>query len=193
VHRVVPDYLEAGTYAFAVAATGGDVTLDCSPPEDLTHALLKLEQAGVGVDTGAGLIRVRRQADDPLLGVDLGTWVHPGFPTDLQAQYLALMTQAKGSTLISEYLFENRFHHVPELVRMGAWIAVQGREALVEGPCRLHGENVRAADIRSGAALVIAALCAEGRTCVRDAWHIDRGYQDLVGKLRNLGARVERG
>ncbi|HYZ01353.1 MAG TPA: UDP-N-acetylglucosamine 1-carboxyvinyltransferase [Candidatus Binatia bacterium] len=193
VHRIVPDYLEAGTYAFAVAATGGDVTLDCSPPQDLTHALLKLEQAGVEVETGVELIRVRRQPDVPLAGVDLGTWVHPGFPTDLQAQYLALMTQAQGPTLISEYLFENRFHHVPELVRMGARISVHGREALVEGPSRLHGEQVRAADIRSGAALVIAALCASGRTCVRDAWHIDRGYQDLVGKLRTLGAQIARG
>jgi UDP-N-acetylglucosamine 1-carboxyvinyltransferase len=120
------------------------------------------------------------------------TWVHPGFPTDLQGQYMAMMTQAAGETVISEYLFENRFHHVPELHRMGASISVHGRDALVHGPAPLRGCKVAVSDIRSGAALVIAALCARGTSELRDAWHIDRGYEDLVGKLTALGAAVER-
>lgn len=192
-HHVISDYLEAGTYAMAVAAAGGDVTLEESRPQDLVHALLKLEQAGVEVETGAGLIRLRRDPDKDLRGVDLNTWVHPGFPTDLQSQYLAAMTQARGTTMVSEYLYENRFHQVPDLVRMGADITVSGRDAVVHGPTQLHGTSVQARDIRSGAALVVAALSAEGTTAIDRAWHIDRGYEDLIGKLRALGATVERG
>jgi UDP-N-acetylglucosamine 1-carboxyvinyltransferase len=191
-HRVIPDYLEAGTYAFAVAATGGQVTLEASPPQDLVQPLLKLEQAGVEIVSRDEVIEVRRDPERPLGAVDLVTWVHPGFPTDLQAQYLSLMTQAQGHSLISEYLFENRMQHVPELVRMGADIQVNGRDALVCGPARLHGATVAVSDIRSGAALVIAALCADGTTEIRDAWHIDRGYEDIVGKLTSLGAKLER-
>ncbi|MFZ0218501.1 MAG: UDP-N-acetylglucosamine 1-carboxyvinyltransferase [Candidatus Dormiibacterota bacterium] len=191
-HEIISDYLEAGTYAFAIAAAGGDVTLECSRPQDLTHPLVKLEQAGAEVEMGDALIRIRRAARSQLRAVDLVTWVHPGFPTDLQAQYLALMTQASGTSLISEYLYENRYQHVPDLVRMGAEIDVRGRDALVTGPTSLHGAPVCASDIRSGAALVVAALAAEGRTEIARAWHIDRGYQDMVGKLRSLGAEVER-
>ncbi len=191
-HRIIPDYLEAGTYAIAVAATSGDVVLECSPPEDLTQVLLKLEEAGVEIEVGQGMFRVHRTKRMPLRPVDMVTWVHPGFPTDLQAQYLSLMTQAEGESVISEYLFENRFQHVPELMRMGARITVEGRTAFVHGPTPLHGTDVRIPDIRSGAALVIAALCARGVTELRHAWHVDRGYQDLVGKLSELGARIER-
>lgn len=191
-HQVVPDYLEAGTYAIAVAATGGDVLLECAPPQDLTALLLKLTQAGVEVEVGEETIRVRRGRRQRLHAVDLSTWVHPGYPTDLQAQYLALMTQAGGESVISEYLFENRFQHVPELNRMGARISVEGRTCFVHGPTPLHGTEVKVTDIRSGAALVIAALCASGTTELHQAWHVDRGYQDLVGKLGDLGARIER-
>ena len=192
-HRVVSDYLEAGTYAIAAAATGGDVVMDDGRHEDLTHLLLKLEQAGAEVEAGADTIRVRRSPEQRLEPVDLVSWVHPAFPTDLQAQYMALMTQARGETVISEILFENRFQQVPELLRMGARIDVRGRDAVVHGPARLHGTDVVVPDIRSGAALVIAALCARGETELREAWHIDRGYQDMPGKLRQLGATVERG
>ncbi len=191
-HRVIPDYLEAGTYAIAAAATGGDVTLECSPPDDLTQVLLKLQQAGAEIQTGEEMIRVRRNRRGHLLPVDLSTWVYPGFPTDLQAQFLALMTLAHGDSIVSEYLFENRFQHVPELLRMGARITVHGRDCHIHGPSRLHGIDVIVPDIRSGAALVIAALCANGVTELHQAWHVDRGYQDLVGKLTDLGGRIKR-
>jgi UDP-N-acetylglucosamine 1-carboxyvinyltransferase len=192
-HRVISDYLEAGTFAIAVAATGGDVLMEDSPQDDLTQVLLKLEQVGAMVDTGPGVIRVRREPRMPLDAVDMISWVHPGFPTDLQAQYMALMTQARGDTVIWEPLFENRFRQVPELERMGARISVRGRDAVVSGPTPLHGTEVVVPDIRSGAALVIAALCAQGSTELREAWHIDRGYEDLASKLAHLGAAIERG
>lgn len=192
-HRVIPDYLEAGTYAIAAAATGGDVALDCSPPEDLTNVLLKLQEAGAEVEWAAGFIRVRRPKDRPLRCVDLTTWVHPGFPTDLQAQFTALMTQAQGLSIISEYIFENRFQHIHELVRMGADIEMSGRTAFVRGPAHLRGTSLVIPDIRAGASLVIAALCAEGRTELHHPWHVDRGYENLPGKLASLGASIERG
>jgi UDP-N-acetylglucosamine 1-carboxyvinyltransferase len=189
-HRVIPDYLEAGTYAIAAAAAGGDVTLEDSPPQDLPSLLLKLQEAGVEVETGEGLIRVRRDPARPLSPVDMCTCFHPGFPTDLQAPYLALMTQADGISVISEYLHDSRFQHVTELMRMGARITVHGRDAFVRGPSRLHATDVSAPDIRSGAALVIAALCARGTTEITEARHIERGYEDLPGKLGALGAEV---
>jgi UDP-N-acetylglucosamine 1-carboxyvinyltransferase len=191
-HEVVPDYLEAGTYALAATAAGGEVRLEASPPEDLTQLLLKLQQAGAEVETGRREIVVRRDPDRKLWAVDMGTWVHPGFPTDLQAQYMALMTQAHGETTISEYLYENRFLHVPELMRMGARVKVSGRDAFIRGPARLHGTDVLIPDIRSGAALVIAALCARGTTELSGTWHLDRGYEDMIGKLTSLGATVAR-
>jgi UDP-N-acetylglucosamine 1-carboxyvinyltransferase len=191
-HRVIADYLEAGTYAMAVAAAGGDVQLEEGRPEDLTAVLIKLQEAGMEVESGEGMVRVRRDPRRPLRPVDMGTWVHPGFPTDLQPQYLALMTQAAGSAVISEYLHDNRFQHATELTRMGARITVNGRDAFVRGPARLHGTDVTVPDIRSGAALVIAALCATGATEIGEAWHIDRGYEDMTRKLRSLGADVQR-
>jgi UDP-N-acetylglucosamine 1-carboxyvinyltransferase len=190
-HRVIPDYLEAGTYAIAVAAAGGDVVLEDAPTHDLASVLMKLEHAGAEIEAGAAEIRVRRDASGPLRPVDLWTWPHPGFATDLQPQYVALMTQAQGTAIITEPLYDNRFQHVPELTRMGARIAMQGRDAFVRGPARLHGTDVVVPDIRSGAALVIAALCARGITEIGDAWHIERGYADLPGKLRSLGADVD--
>jgi UDP-N-acetylglucosamine 1-carboxyvinyltransferase len=191
-HSVIPDYLEAGTYAIAVAATGGELQIECSPPGDLAAVLLKLQQAGVEIEVGEEWFRAARAPERPLAPVDLATWVHPGFPTDLQAQYVALMTQAEGLSVVSEYLYENRFQHVPELTRMGARIEVEGRTAIIRGPTRLHGTEVVVPDIRSGAALVIAALCAPGISQLHHAWHVDRGYQDIVGKLTDVGAAIER-
>jgi UDP-N-acetylglucosamine 1-carboxyvinyltransferase len=191
-HAVTTDYLEAGTYAMAVAAAGGDVHLECSPVEDLPMLLQKLEQAGVSIDVEGDDLHVRRRAGHALRAVDLTTWVHPGFPTDLQPQYTALMTQARGTSTVSEFLFENRFQHVADLVKMGAVIELRARTALVTGPTRLRGADVVVPDIRSGAALVIAALCAEGETVLHASWHVDRGYPDLVARLTELGAEIRR-
>jgi UDP-N-acetylglucosamine 1-carboxyvinyltransferase len=191
-HTVVADYLEAGTYALAVAAAGGELRLECSQPEDLNIVLLKLEQAGVQVEVGEGWFRVARQPETRLKPNDMSTWTFPGFPTDLQAQYMAAMTQADGKTVISEYVHENRFQHVNQLAKMGAGITVEGRlHAVVHGPCRLRGTDVKIPDIRSGAALVIAAMCAEGESLLRNSWHVERGYEDMAGKLASVGAKIE--
>jgi UDP-N-acetylglucosamine 1-carboxyvinyltransferase len=191
-HTVIADYLEAGTYALAAAATGGDLRIECSRPEDLNIVLLKLEQAGARVEVGDGWFRVARQPNTRLIPNDMSTWTFPGFPTDLQAQYMALMTQADGKTVISEYVHENRFQHVAQLAKMGAGITVEGRlHAVVHGPCRLRGTDVSIPDIRSGAALVIAAMCAEGASVLRNSWHVERGYEDMAGKLASVGANIE--
>jgi UDP-N-acetylglucosamine 1-carboxyvinyltransferase len=190
-HTVIPDYLEAGTYAIAVAAAGGELRLDCSRAEDLNVVLLKLELAGAHVEIGDGWFRVGRNPKTRLKPIDMSTWTFPGFPTDLQAQYMAMMTQADGETVISEYVHENRFQHVNQLAKMGAGINVEGRlHAVVHGPCRLHGTEVAIPDIRSGAALVIAALCAEGESVLHNAWHVDRGYENMPGKLASVGANI---
>jgi len=190
-HTVIPDYLEAGTYAIAVAAAGGELRLDCSRPEDLNVVLLKLELAGAHVEVGDGWFRVGRNPKTRLKPVDMSTWTYPGFPTDLQAQYMAMMTQADGETVISEYVHENRFQHVNQLAKMGAGINVEGRlHAIVHGPARLRGTEVAIPDIRSGAALVIAALCAEGESVLHNAWHVDRGYENMHGKLAAVGAKI---
>ena len=190
-HTVIPDYLEAGTYAIAVVAAGGELRIDCSRPEDLNVVLLKLELAGAHVDVGDGWFRVGRQPRTRLKPIDMSTWTFPGFPTDLQAQYMAMMTQADGETVISEYVHENRFQHVNQLAKMGAGITVEGRlHAVVHGPCRLRGTELAIPDIRSGAALVIAALCADGESVLHKAWHVDRGYEDMPGKLASVGAQI---
>ena len=191
-HTVIADYLEAGTYAIAVAAAGGELRIECSRPEDLQVPLLKLEQAGAHVEANGASMRVSRDPRAHLRPIDMSTWTFPGFPTDLQAQYMALMTQADGQSVISEYVHENRFQHVRELAKMGAGITVEGRlHAVVHGPCRLHGTDVAIPDIRSGAALVIASLCADGESLLRHAWHVERGYEDMVGKLASVGARIK--
>jgi UDP-N-acetylglucosamine 1-carboxyvinyltransferase len=191
-HTVIADYLEAGTYAIAVAAAGGELRLECSRPEDLNMVLLKLEQAGAQVDSGDGWFRVARIPNTHIKPNDMSTWTFPGFPTDLQAQYMALMTQADGETVISEYVHENRFQHVTQLAKMGARITVQGRlHAVVHCPCKLRGTDLAIPDIRSGAALVIAAMCAEGTSVLRDSWHVERGYEDMAGKLASVGAQIE--
>jgi UDP-N-acetylglucosamine 1-carboxyvinyltransferase len=191
-HTVIADYLEAGTYAIAVAAAGGELRLECSRPEDLNMVLLKLEQAGAQVDSGDGWFRVARIPNTHIKPNDMSTWTFPGFPTDLQAQYMALMTQADGETVISEYVHENRFQHVTQLAKMGARITVQGRlHAVVHCPCKLRGTDLAIPDIRSGAALVIAAMCAEGTSVLRNSWHVERGYEDMAGKLASVGAQIE--
>ncbi len=172
-HTVIADYLEAGTYAIAVAAAGGDLRIECTRPEDLELLLLQLEQAGARVEAGENWFRVARDPHTALRPTDMSTWTFPGFPTDLQAQYMALMTQADGETVISEYVHENRFQHVRELAKMGAGITVEGRlHAIVHGPARLRGTELAIPDIRSGAALVIAALCADGESVLRNAWSV---------------------
>jgi UDP-N-acetylglucosamine 1-carboxyvinyltransferase len=188
-HSVTTDYIEAGTYMVAAAATGGDVVIDRMRPSDVRWLINKLRSAGADVVEGASQVRVRSA---PLHAVDVTTWPHPGFATDLQPQYCTLMTQARGISIVSEALYENRFRHVPELLRFGARISQEGRSAIIDGPAQLYGARATVPDIRSGAALVIAALCAQGTTDLDGVYHLDRGYEALEEKLCALGADVQR-
>ncbi len=189
-HRVRSDYIEAGTFALAAAATSGDLLIQDAFTDDLTQLLHKLRQAGCAVEEGAGWVRVSRRGQ--LSAVDMTTWPHPGFATDLQSQYVALMTQARGDSTVWEALYENRFRPVEQLRRLGARIEVEGRIAVVHGGHPLFAADLEVTDIRSGAALVIAGLCAEGTTICRNVRHLDRGYQNLVGKLALVGGRLSR-
>ncbi len=190
-HRVLPDRIEAGTYAFAAAMAGGDVTLEGISPTLLQAALDKLAQSGAEViDTGTG-IRVRSTGRD-IAPVDVTTEAFPGFPTDLQAQFMALMTRANGTSHITETIFENRFMHVQELARFGARIRLDGDRAIVEGVPSLKGAPVMATDLRASVSLVIAALAAEGETMISRVYHLDRGFEGLESKLMRCGAQVER-
>ena len=187
-HSIVPDRIEAGTFAIAAVATQGDVTLlDCEPSH-MELPLLKLEEAGAEVTRGEGKVRVRMDRRPTTL--DLVTLPFPGFPTDLQPPMMVLLSQARGSSILTENVFEARFLFVDELNRMGARIRVEGHHAVIRGAERLSGAPVRSPDIRAGAALVLGGLCAEGRTEVYDTGHIERGYECFVEKLRGLGARV---
>jgi UDP-N-acetylglucosamine 1-carboxyvinyltransferase len=188
-HSVTTDYIEAGTYMLCAAATRGDVVVDHMRPSEVRWLINKLRAAGAHIVEGASHVRVRGER---LRAVDVTTWPHPGFATDLQPQFGALMTQAEGTSVISEALYENRFRHVGELQKMGARIIVEGRSSVITGPARLRGTRVTVPDIRSGAALVIAALCADGVTELANVFHLDRGYEDMESKLSRLGARVER-
>ena len=190
-HSVLPDRIEAGTYAMAVAMTGGDVLLEGARPELLRAGLDTLEAAGVGVSlTNAG-VRIKRNGAG-LEPVEVTTAPFPGFPTDLQAQLMALMTRAKGTSRITETIFENRFMHVQELARLGARIHLDGDTANVEGVDSLKGAPVMATDLRASVSLVIAALAAEGETTVNRVYHLDRGFERLEEKLSRCGASVER-
>jgi UDP-N-acetylglucosamine 1-carboxyvinyltransferase len=189
-HAILPDRIEGGTYLIAAAITGGDVTVDNLRADDLAPLLERLASSGAGVEWGRDWIRVRREGE--LLPRDVVTAPHPGFPTDLQAQYMALMTQARGHAAICETVFENRFQHVPELARMGASIAVEGNVAKVTGPTPLSGAKVMATDLRASACLVLAALAAGGETVIDRIYHLDRGYEAMDRKLQSLGGRVER-
>ena len=190
-HAVLPDRIEAGTYAMAVAMTGGDVMLEGARADLLTGALGALEQAGATLDASAAGLRVRRNGNG-ILPVDISTAPFPGFPTDLQAQFMALMTRAAGSSRITETIFENRFMHVGELTRFGARIRLDGDAAIVDGVERLQGAPVMATDLRASVSLVIAALAAEGETTVNRVYHLDRGFEHLEHKLGQCGAVLER-
>jgi len=190
-HRVLPDRIETGTYAMAVAMTGGDVLLESARPELLHSAFDVLARAGAEITpTNAG-VRVRRNGAG-IAPVEVTTAPFPGFPTDLQAQLMALMTRAKGISRITETIFENRFMHVQELVRLGARIQLDGQCATIEGVETLKGAPVMATDLRASVSLVIAALAAEGETVVNRVYHLDRGFERLEDKLAGCGAAIER-
>ncbi|MDZ4760085.1 MAG: UDP-N-acetylglucosamine 1-carboxyvinyltransferase [Alphaproteobacteria bacterium] len=190
-YDVIADRIEAGTYAIAAAATGGDVLLVGARADDMAALIDHLRAAGVVVGIEDRGIRIRRDGT-PLRAVDVDTQPHPGFPTDLQAQFMALMTVADGVSTIRENIFENRFMHAPELNRLGADITVRGREAVVRGVPRLRGAQVMATDLRASVSLVIAALVAEGETMVNRVYHLDRGFERLEEKLGGCGAKVTR-
>lgn len=190
IHTVIPDRIEAGTYMIAAAMTGGNVYVENALSEHLTPVLAKLKEAGVKVIEDVEGIRII--SDGNIKPIDIKTLPYPGFPTDMQAQFMALATVAKGTSNVTETVFENRFMHVAELQKMGANITIDTRKAIVDGVKKLRGAEVKATDLRAGAALVCAALVAEGKTIVEHLHHIDRGYDDLVGKLQGLGADIVR-
>jgi UDP-N-acetylglucosamine 1-carboxyvinyltransferase len=189
-HRVMPDRIETGTFAAAAAATGGDVTLEGASGETLGAVLDKLREAHVVVDEQPGAIRVR--GNGRLEGIDIRTAPYPAFPTDMQAQMMALATVATGTSVVTETVFENRMMHVQELQRLGADIDVEGNTAIVRGVAKLTGANVMATDLRASAGLVIAGLVAEGATLIDRIYHLDRGYERIEAKLSALGARIRR-
>ncbi len=190
-HSVIPDRIETGTYIIAAAMAGGSITLQNARAEDLSAFLGSLSQTGVEVEQSGHDIVVRREIER-LQGVDIMTEPHPGFPTDLQAQFMAMLTVAEGAGMVTETIFENRFMHVPELNRMGADITVQGNSAIVRGVKTLKGAEVMATDLRASVALVLAGLVAEGETTVNRIYHLERGYEDIVGKLGGVGANITR-
>jgi UDP-N-acetylglucosamine 1-carboxyvinyltransferase len=189
-HRIVPDRIEAGTFLCAVAAAGGDVVLRGARAEHLETVIEKLREAGATIESGERWIRVR--ASGRLRAVSFRTSEYPAFPTDMQAQFMALDSIAEGAASIAETIFENRFMHIPELTRLGARIEVDGRIAVVQGVEKLSGAAVMATDLRASAGLVIAGLVAEGETVVDRIYHLDRGYDRMESKLRGLGADIER-
>ena len=189
-HTVIPDRIEAGSYLLIVAATGGDVLVQNVIADHLKPLIAKMEEAGVRmIEEGDG---IRINGDGVYNAVDIKTQVHPGFPTDLQAPFMAFLTRANGTGLFTETIFENRFMHVDELKRMGADIKIEGRSAIVQGIQRLNAAPVTATDLRAGAALILAALTAEGTTAIRGIHHIDRGYEKVEEKLSCIGADIVR-
>ena len=190
-HRVLPDRIEAGTYATAVAMTGGDILLDGVTKELLQRPLEALEKSGATITSDNRGVRVRRNGAG-IDAVDIATAPFPGFPTDLQAQFMALMTRAHGTSRITETIFENRFMHVQELARLGAHIKLEGDTAIVEGVKRLRGAPVMATDLRASVSLVVAGLAAEGETVVNRVYHLDRGFERLEEKLGACGADITR-
>ena len=189
-HAVVADRIEAGTFLCAVAATGGDVVLRHGRADHLDAVIDKLREAGAEIEAGDGYIRVR--ASGRLKAQSFRTTEYPGFPTDMQAQFMALNCVAQGTSTVTETIFENRFMHVNEMMRLGARIQIDGKVAVVEGVEKLSGATVMATDLRASASLVIAGLVAEGETIVDRIYHLDRGYDQMEIKLRGLGARIER-
>jgi UDP-N-acetylglucosamine 1-carboxyvinyltransferase len=191
IHSVIPDRIEAGTFLVAGAITGGDLTITNCAPAHLGAVIGKLEKAGVPIETpDATTLQVR--GAKTLAAADVTTEEYPGFATDMQAQYMALATQAEGTSVITETIFENRFLHASEMMRMGANISIDGRRAVVRGPAKLTGTTVQASDLRASAGLVLAGLVASGETIIDRVYHIDRGYERIVEKLQAVGADIER-
>jgi UDP-N-acetylglucosamine 1-carboxyvinyltransferase len=190
-HKINPDRIEAGTFLVAGAITGGDLNVDCLNPAHLGALISKLEECGVKLDVGPDHIRVRSSGGE-LKAADISTEEYPGFPTDMQAQYMAIATQADGTSVVTENIFENRFMHVQELNRMGANITVQGRTATIRGKTPLQSAAVMCSDLRASASLVLAALVADGETILDRVYHIDRGYERIEEKLRGVGAQIRR-
>ena len=190
-HSVIPDRIEAGTFLLAGAITEGEITITHCEPAHLGALLAKLEKAGVPIQTvNPSTLRVR--GAKRLIAADVTTEEYPGFPTDMQAQYMALATQAEGASVITETIFENRFLHASEMIRMGAKIDIDARRAVVRGPAQLSSTIVQASDLRASAGLVLAALVASGETLIERVYHIDRGYERIVEKLQAVGADIER-
>jgi UDP-N-acetylglucosamine 1-carboxyvinyltransferase len=189
-HRIIPDRIEAATFIIAGALTGGDLNVAGCDPLHLGALLQKLDEAGVKTAHTAGSVRVR--GDAPFTAADVSTEEYPGFPTDMQAQYMVLATQADGTSIITENIFENRFMHAHELVRMGANVKVEGSRAIVRGKTPLSAAAVLASDLRASASLVLAALVAEGESIIDRVYHIDRGYENIEEKLRGVGAQIRR-
>jgi UDP-N-acetylglucosamine 1-carboxyvinyltransferase len=189
-HRINPDRIEAGTFLIAAAITGGDLNVDCCNPAHLGAVIAKLEECGVKLEIGKDNVRVH--SGGSLTANDMSTEEYPGFPTDMQAQYMALMTQAEGTSVVAENIFENRFMHVGELNRMGANITINGRTATVRGKTPLQSAAVMCSDLRASAALVLGALVADGETILDRVYHMDRGYEHIEEKLRGVGAQIRR-
>jgi UDP-N-acetylglucosamine 1-carboxyvinyltransferase len=189
-HRIIPDRIEAGTFIIAGAMTGGDLNIAGCEPTHLDTVLSKLREVGVKLKINGESVRV--MGDNPFTAADMSTEEHPGFPTDCQAQYMALATQAEGTSVITENIFENRFMHAQELVRMGANIKIEGRRAVVRGKTPLSAAAVLASDLRASASLVLAALVADGETIIDRVYHIDRGYEHIEEKLKAVGAQIRR-
>ena len=189
-HRIIPDRIEAGTFVIAGALSGGDLTVTNCEPQHLGALLVKLQECGVTIQAGSDSVRII--GDGKLTAADVTTEEYPGFPTDMQAQYMALATQAEGTSVITENIFENRFMHAQELVRMGANIKVEGSRAVVRGKTPLSAAAVQCSDLRASASLVVAALVAEGETILDRVYHIDRGYERIEEKLRGVGAQIRR-
>jgi UDP-N-acetylglucosamine 1-carboxyvinyltransferase len=190
-YRINPDRIEAGTLLIAGAITGGDLIVANCNTAHLGAVIAKLRECGVGVDV-LGPDAVRVHGNGRLRAADISTEEYPGFPTDMQAQYMALATQAEGVSLVRENIFENRFMHVQELVRMGANIKVDGNTATVRGPARLSSAAVMCSDLRASASLVLAALVADGESVIDRVYHMDRGYEHIEDKLRSVGAQIQR-
>jgi UDP-N-acetylglucosamine 1-carboxyvinyltransferase len=197
-HTIIPDRIEAGTFMAAAAITGGHLVLERTEPRHLTAVIAKLAEVGVEIKPvpskgqGTSLEALEVSGTPPFRSADMVTQEYPGFPTDMQAQYMTLATQASGSSVVTETIFENRYLHALELARMGADITVDGRRAVVRGPSRLSGASVQASDLRASASLVLAGLAAEGESVVDRVYHIDRGYERIEEKLTRVGAKISR-
>ncbi|MBC8247346.1 MAG: UDP-N-acetylglucosamine 1-carboxyvinyltransferase, partial [Deltaproteobacteria bacterium] len=187
---IIPDRIETGTYMIAAALTNGEITLKNCEPNHLEAVINKLEETGTRIETGEGQIRVTGPSE--IKSADLKTLAYPGFPTDLQAQFMVLMSLANGQSIISETIFENRFIHVSELERMGADITISGNSAMIKGVSNLSGAPVMATDLRASASLILAGLVAQGTTEINRVYHLDRGYEAIEKKFESLGARINR-